>query len=41
MSASPGRAMDGYPVPPATMTDLYELTMAAAYRRAASVTSSR
>ncbi len=31
MSASPGRAMDGYPVPPATMTDLYELTMAAGY----------
>ena len=23
--------MDGYPVPPATMTDLYELTMAAGY----------
>src|SRR5262245_23994778 len=31
MSASPGRAMDGYPVPPPTMTDLYELTMAAGY----------
>ena len=31
MSARPGRAMDGYPVPPATMTDLYELTMAAGY----------
>ena len=31
MSARPGRAMDGYPVPPPTMTDLYELTMAAGY----------
>ena len=27
----PRRAMDGYPVPPPTMTDLYELTMAAGY----------
>jgi nicotinate phosphoribosyltransferase len=31
MTASPGRTMDGYPVPPPTMTDLYELTMAAGY----------
>ncbi|HEY6570232.1 MAG TPA: nicotinate phosphoribosyltransferase [Candidatus Limnocylindrales bacterium] len=29
--AEPRRAMDGYPVPPPTMTDLYELTMAAGY----------
>jgi nicotinate phosphoribosyltransferase len=26
-----GQPLPGYPVPPATMTDLYELTMAAGY----------
>ena len=31
MSPASRSAMDGYPVPPPTMTDLYELTMAAGY----------